>query len=1050
MLLARFRAMVSLTLLAVALAGGGARAQADQGSIIGDVVDGETGGLVSGVSITATSPSLQGRATTTSDAGGGYRFDALPIGSYALSFAKDGLAAEPIVDIQLRAGATLRYDAVLSRGGEATDIVRVTAPVIDVGSTQTGGTINADIMRRIPLVAPGAKGGAQRSFEAAAVAMPQVQNDNFGASVNGATSVENQYVIDGISVNNTGFGFLGSPLSMEFVDEVSVITGGYLPEYGRAMGGLLNVVTKSGGNELHGSVFMNAAPGFLEGERTLALDQGSAIRVAPELNYVGDVGFELGGPIATDSLWFYVGASVNQSSVRIKRRIFTASGTEVPGTSQDFLAESTGAQLIAKLTWLANVDNRVSFTLLATPSVSGGDGTLGIDARTGEPEVSSFGGSYPALAHIYEGGGVDGNVKWQSAFLERKLRLDTSFGVHFDRSSLGGLPSDGSRIGGPGLASVPRVIFRRSIPGPHSITDFEPVPLGSGCDAAGTDDATLCPVSTYDFGGPDALDEQTSQSLQLRHVTTYLLEAFGLHIFKAGAELGMGTFDNTRAYSGGRRYLEDEEGASFAENSQYGYLAGPDQAVILDQLRWQTTSYFLAGFLQDSWTLFDTVTLNLGLRYDGQWLIAGDGTASLALPTQISPRTGVIVDPFQTGRVKLYGSFARYYESVPLDIADRAGSSEPQIESDHPSDTCDPRDPAQNTAAGCLNDDNRLVIGEPSSPNQLWFINGGGRTAIDPAIQPPSSDEIVLGAEAEIFRDARVGISYTRRWVGCPWTDAKDIGDGMLCTRAIEDMSRDEASTYFIGNPGFGIAQDFPIAQRDYDAVTMLFHKQWGEGWLAQASYTLSFLRGNYAGLFRPETEQLDPNINADFDLVSLTRNRTGPLPFDRTHQLKGFAAKEFEAAYDSHFTLGAGAQATSGAPTNFLGADPLYGSDEVFILPRGSGDRLPWTVSADVHAGFTFKPFGADQAVELTVDVFNVANFQTATLVDETFTEADVNPINGCQAGVAESCTVADLGKLKDTDNADFDVRSQNANFAQPVEFQPPRTVRFGLRWSF
>jgi hypothetical protein len=1036
-----------------------ARAQ-NQGTIIGDVIDGESGEPVPGVNVTATSPALQGSQSAVSDDQGRFRIDALPIGSYALSFQKEGVSAEPITDIQLRAGATLRYDAVVYRegsplygvGGASTGVVRVTAPVVDVGSTQSGGTINSDITRRVPLVAPGAKGGANRSFEAAAQAMPQVQNDNFGASVNGATSVENQYVIDGISVNNMAYGYLGSPLSLEFIEEVSVVTGGYMPEYGRSMGGLLNVVTKSGSNELKGSIFTNISPGFLEGDRAVIGNEGSAVRISPELNYVGDVGFELGGPIIKDELWFYVGADLARQSFKIGRELFRSNGTAIEGSRQDFFAESTSMQAIAKLTWAANADNRLSFTVLATPSVSGGDGKLGIDQRTGKPEVfSSFEGSYNALAHIYQAGGIDGQVRWQLALLERKLRLDTSLAYHHEVSSLGGQPSDGSTIGsGQGLSAVPRVFFRRSIPGPHSIADFEQLPKDANCDPAGTDAATECPVTTYQFGGPDFIDEQVGGSLQLRHVTSYVMEAFGLHVLKAGAELGYGSFNNHRAYSGGRRYRDNASGTLFTDNRQFGFMTAPDEAVVMESLQWETHNIVAAAFLQDSWTLADIVTLNLGLRYDGEWMFAGDGSSSLALPLQVSPRAGVIVDPFKSGRVKLYGAFARYYETVPLDIADRAGSSEPQITSGRPAAVCDPRDPAQNSSDACLNDDNLIALNEVNAPNQKWVVVGAGRTAIDPDIQPPSSDEITLGAEAEIFRDARVAISYTKRWIGCPWTGAEDIGDGMVCTRAIEDMSRDEANTYFIGNPGFGIAEDFPIAQRDYDALTLLFHKQWSDGWLAQGSYTLASLRGNYAGLFRPETEQLDPNINSDFDLVSLTQNRQGPLPFDKNHQLKAYAAKEFEAAYGSHFTLGAAAQANSGTPSNLLGGHPIYGGGEVFVLPRGSGERLPWVVSGDVHAGFTFVRFGEGQSIEITVDVFNVFNFQAATLFDEIYTDADVNPIQNCKEGVADSCTQEDLGKLQNTDTSAFDPLAKNPNFGQPLEYQAPRTVRLGVRWSF
>lgn len=1050
-----FFLLTSALFCAGLLGASGARAQAT-GSILGEVVDGETAENVAGVKVTATSPSLQGTLSAVSDDTGHYRIDGLPIGVYTLAFTKDGFSAEPITDVNMRANATLRYDAVvyplsssLASGGP--DVVRVSAgaPIVDVGSTQTGGTINADISRRIPLVAPGAKGGAMRSFEGAAEIMPQVQGDTFGASINGATSVENQYIIDGVSVNNTGYGYLGSPLSLEFIQEVGVVTGGYLPEYGRSTGGLLNVVTKSGGNEFHGSVWGNLAPGALEGQRKLVANAGSAIRVEPSLNHAGDVGFELGGPILKDLLWFYVGADLSQQSFRIGRKLFRGDGTEIPGTEEEYFAEATGMQAIAKLTWLANADNRVSFTLLATPMVSGGNGKLGLDLSSGASNAGGFEGSYDALAHISRGGAIDTNVKWESSLFERRLRFDTSLGYHREESNLGGLPSDGSQIGDKtGLASVPRVFFRRSIPQPYSISDFEDLPDNAGCDGTDADGAPLCPVTTYQYGGPDFLDEQTGESVQLRHVTTLLGEALGLHVLKAGAEFGYATFDNLRAYSGGRRYKDNASGTLFTDNALYGFLTGPDEAVLIDSLRWKTANLWVGTFLQDSWTVAELVTLNLGVRYDGQWLIAGDNTNSLALPFQFSPRAGVIVDPFKSGRVKLYGSFARYYEAVPLDIADRSGTSEPQLLGGRPSAVCDPRDPAQTASGGpCVDEANFVPLNDVDSPSQKWIVNGGGRTPVDPNIQPPSSDELVLGAEAEMFRDARIAFSYTRRWIGCPFDGAKDIGDGMLCSKAIEDMSRDEANTYFIGNPGFGVARDFDVAQRNYDAFTLLMQKQWSEGWLGQASYTLSFLNGNYAGLFRPETGQLDPNINADFDLQSLTVNRTGPLPFDKTHQLKLFGAREFETAYDTRITLGGAASAVSGAPTNYLGSHPIYSDGEVFMLPRGSGARLETVFSADVHAGFTFKPIKA-QAVELTVDVFNLFNFQAATAVDEIYTEADVEPLR--EGECKGTCSEADLAKVKQSDGTAFDPAAVNPNYGLPLAYQAPRTVRLGLRWSF
>src|SRR6185436_3590725 len=119
------------------------------------------------------------------------------------------------------------------------------------------------------------KGGATRSFESLAEVAPGATPDRYGVSISGTTSPENQYVIDGLSVNNPAFGILGTQLPVEFVKEVNVITGGYMPEYGRATGGYLDVVTKSGGNELHGSVFSSISPGVLEGAREPVQRAGS-------------------------------------------------------------------------------------------------------------------------------------------------------------------------------------------------------------------------------------------------------------------------------------------------------------------------------------------------------------------------------------------------------------------------------------------------------------------------------------------------------------------------------------------------------------------------------------------------------------------------------------------------------------------------------------------------------------------------------------------------------------------------------------------------------
>src|SRR5262249_26239640 len=157
---------------------------------------------------------------------------------------------------------------------------------------------------------------------------------------------------------------------------------------------------------------------------------------------------------------------------------------------------------------------------------------------------------------------------------------------------------------------------------------------------------------------------------------------------------------------------------------------------------------------------------------------------------------------------------------------------------------------------------------------------------------------------------------------------------------------------------------------------------------LAQASYTLSYLRGNWAGLFRPETGQLDPNINSDFDLRSLLPNRDGPLPGDSTHRFQIYGAKDFILPSDLDITVGLTWRSASGQPLSYLGSHLLYGPGEVFILPRGAAGRLPWTHTIDPHLGFGVR-LSKDAHLQISMDIFNLFNFQAVTARDPQFTTA-------------------------------------------------------------
>ena len=185
---------------------------------------------------------------------------------------------------------------------------------------------------------------------------------------------------------------------------------------------------------------------------------------------------------------------------------------------------------------------------------------------------------------------------------------------------------------------------------------------------------------SYFTGGPGGLAEAQLNRYQGRSVLTVLLQGAGHHVLKAGIDFELMKYDNLRANSGGLGYREATNGNSFTELSQYGFITAPDTIHHLDNLHAKTQSITAGGFVQDSWSVLDKVTLNAGVRYDAQYLYSNTGQRSLSLPNQWSPRAGVIFDPTQSGRSKIFANYARFYENVPLDIADRSLSGEAVVQ----------------------------------------------------------------------------------------------------------------------------------------------------------------------------------------------------------------------------------------------------------------------------------------------------------------------------------------------------------------------------------
>lgn len=1040
-----FVALIAAMLLALpayAQTSGGA------GVLTGVVLDAADKKPAKDVVVTATSPALQGEQVVVTDGSGFYRIPALPAGTYLLVFEKDGYKSFSRGGIALRTDTTLRVNAELLpttlKAEEVTAVVK--APTVDVGSSTVGATIGQDFTRRVPTAPPTSKGAANRSFEAVAEVAPGANTDNYGTSIAGTSSPENGYLVDGLSVGNPGNGTIGTPLSAEFVQETNVITGGYMPEYGRTTGGVLSAITKSGSNQFHGGVFSYYSPGGLSQAPRFVPEAINTQHITTPMSYTYDIGADVGGPIIKDKLWFYLGFDYSTESYTVNESYYHLVYANSPSTGnvligpdgnpvaqpingmdQRYQAVAHTLQAIGKLTYAIDADNRLTATFIASPTTTGGPGKFAVDPLAGGPEVGNgSNGTYSALAHERNSGSFDTSLKWSTEFENKRVLVDTMVGWHNQFNDV--LASDASLPGsGQGLSAYPSVIWNASANGvpTHNLNQFAPVPGGQ---CTGPNNTNLCPVGNWNSGGPTGqIATQSFNRYVVGSTLTYLFEGLGHHVAKVGVSAEFTSYDHLKAHAGGTSILESTAG-QLSDSEHFGVMAGPDNPHFLEPFHITTKSLIAGGFIQDSWSVLDTVTINLGLRYDVQEMYAGNGQLGLTFPNEWAPRLGVVYDPTQEGRSKIFASYARYYENVPLGLADGAISGEPSVLASYgPGCTVG----AVSQPNGCQNAGSRAIgnaaagAATPHSPSQKWGTFGAGADTVDPNVQPTTTDELSGGFEYEIFKDARLGVSYTKRWL----------------VRWLEDMSLDNRQTFFIGNPGYGLGSGFPTAQRDYDAGTLYLMKNFGDSWLLSASYTLSYLRGNIIGLFGQNGE-LNPNHNAAFDTKSIMVNSSGPLPGDNTHSIKIFGARDWIIDKVNGISTGLAFRAHSGSPLDFFGSDSIYGAGTNLLLPRGSAGRLPWIYDVDANVGYRYS-FDKDRTITIGLDVFNLFGFQEVVAADENYTLANAN---GTQNGTLKTVTVQTGGGT----SRPLNLGDKNPNFLNPIAFQQPRTFRFGVRGTF
>jgi len=327
---------------------GGLSAQAVRGSLEGKVLSPDGAPLV-GAEVLVTGSALIGSRVVRTDTRGVYRVTLVPVGRYAVRISAIGYRAVVVRRVAVELGRTTNLEAIrLERQAvELPEIVvEASRVLLDPTTTAIDGTLRTEVFAELPIA---------RDYRSIAALLPLANTSYLGDEVNvaGASGSDNMYFVDGVNVTNEYTAVGGTNLPYNFVEAIELKEGGYEAEYGQTLGGILNVITRTGTDEWHvggNGFFTNST---LAGEPRPGL---AGLRVDRFATY--DVGFSASGPIVRNRLRFY--GAYNPS---IERK-----NLEFPGLgSRDDVR--TAHHLAAKLSWQASQHTDVTLSAFGDPTV---------------------------------------------------------------------------------------------------------------------------------------------------------------------------------------------------------------------------------------------------------------------------------------------------------------------------------------------------------------------------------------------------------------------------------------------------------------------------------------------------------------------------------------------------------------------------------------------------------------------------------------------------------------------------------------------------------
>lgn len=927
---ARALGLMILTLLLVSGHYAMAQQTVTSATLSGFVKDAR-GAVVSGATLTATNIQTNQRHVTTTDHEGRYRFPYLQVGSYSLSVEARGFA-RLTRELTLTVGQALDLSLKLEVEGVSARInVTADVPMLETVRTQVTETIRPSEIDALPLNG--------RNYLDLALLVPAVSPTNTGSnqrfaetsaipgqgiSIAGQRNLYNSFVVDGLSANDDAADLTGTYYSQEVVNQFQVITSGGIAEFGRASAGVVNIVTKSGTNDWRGNLY-----GFARNQR---FDARNPLAPTKDLLTQSQYGATIGGPINRDRTFFF---------------------TNFEQTRRNYPAVIT----IGPPSTVTTINNRLDAVNYKGPRVSTGVVPASFD-------TTNFFGR------------VDHRLN-ESNLLSARYSL---YHITADNSrTVGGLNAV-SR--GSGLDDTDQTIEVSNITtlNNRTLNEARFQFTNSRLDAPIND--SIGPAvgisGVANFG--TATSSPLARDIKLFEVVDNISSQHGAHSPKVGVGF---------LYNRVNILFPGAIQGVYNFNSMGNFLPGNYSTF---QQAFGAPSQFQSNpnvgfFAQDEWRVRQNLTINVGLRYDLQFLPSPIQTDT----NNIAPRLGLAYAPGDRKTV-IRASFGLYYDRLPL----RATSNALQ------------RDGTKYIVVQF----SPIQAGAPAFPNVLAtrpsvLITKPNITRIDPNIETSYSEQANIQVERELPGDALISVGYLHLH-GLHIIASRNVNVPTVPASAgIPNLGRPDPNWGNIGQfEGAGVSF--------YNGMIVSFNKRQGHWTNVRVSYTLSKTTDD-AGNFFFSTPQNNLNLRDDMGLSDNDqRHRLMVSGSFQTPEGKNDGLQKMLHGFQLSYIF----TYASRLPFNIL-----LGSDRNF--DTNNNDR-PVGVGRNTGRGFDFA----------SLDMRLSRRFRVTERLKLDVLAEGFNLLNRSNFGVPN--------------NTFGPGATPNATFGQPTQAFDPRQFQFGLKLSF